>query len=402
MLYRYVASDKTGKIAESQMEAEDLNQVLQYLSGRELQPISVKPLKEEQVGLRRFFGRRISMSDKVFLTKYLALMMKVGTDLLSAINILILDFDKPAVRNFLLEVRENLSRGRPFYRAFEGREDIFSPTFINMIKAAEASGNLQQTFEDLSVSLVREADLKSHIRAALIYPIILLSLTSAIVIFLVTFALPKVAKVFTDTGVQPPLFSRIVFAVGLFIGNNIIVIVSILAGVIAAVVYAYYKTVFGRRLFSRLFSSLPLIKNIYRELAVQQFTSTMSSLMKAGLPIVETIRVAADTVGFAEYKFSLERIANEGLAKGLTIGDAFKREIVFPKTVVNLIAISEKAGHLEEVLATLADFYASTVDSGIKTLVSLLEPLLLLVMGLIVATIAISIIIPIYQLTAQF
>jgi type II secretory pathway component PulF len=271
-----------------------------------------------------------------------------------------------------------------------------------MIKAAEASGNIQQTLENLSVSLSREAELKSRLRAAMVYPIVLLSLAFAIIVFLVTFALPRVAKVFTESGIKPPWFSQLVFTVGLFMGDHIFAIIAAVAAVVGAVIYAYYKTVFGRRLFNRALSGLPVVKNIYRDLAIQRLASAMSSLMRAGLPIVETLKVAADTVGFAEYKFSLTRIAQEGLAKGLTIGDAFKREVIFPKTVTNLIAISEKAGHLEEVLATLSDFYASSVDSRIKALVSLLEPVLLLVMGLLVGLIAIAIIVPIYQLTTQF
>jgi type II secretory pathway component PulF len=130
--------------------------------------------------------------------------------------------------------------------------------------------------------------------------------------------------------------------------------------------------------------------------------STMSALMKAGLPIIETITVAADTVGVREYRMALLRVARDGLEKGLTIGEAFRRETVFPKAVTNLVAISEKAGHLEEVLDTLSNFYAATVDASIKTAVSLIEPIMLLGMGLMVAVIALSIIIPIYQLTSQF
>jgi type II secretory pathway component PulF len=130
--------------------------------------------------------------------------------------------------------------------------------------------------------------------------------------------------------------------------------------------------------------------------------STMSSLMRAGLPIVQTITIAADTVGLDSYRTALLRIANDGLAKGLTIGEAFRRETVFPKMVVNLVAISEKAGHLEEVLDTLAQFYESNIDGNIKALVSLLEPAMLLIMGVMVAVIALSIIVPIYQLTTSF
>jgi type II secretory pathway component PulF len=401
MLYHYIASDKSGKITEANLDVADLRQVLQYLAGKELHPISVKPIKEAGFRIRRLFGG-ISITDKVFLTKYLALMLKVGTDLLSAINILISDFDKPVVKDFLLEVRDNLSRGQPFYKAFELHQNIFSLTFVNMVKAAEVSGNLQQTFEELSVSLAQEAELRSRIRSALIYPIILVSLSLAVITFLVTFALPKVAAVFADSGIQPPLFSRVVFGVGLFLGGNIWIIFGTVAALIGSVIYLYYKTDIGKRLVDRALGGTPVIKGVYRDLAIQRFAATMSSLMKAGLPIIETIKVAADTVGLSSFKFSLLRIANEGLGRGLTIGESFKREVVFPKTVVNLIAISEKAGHLQDVLATLADFYAANVDSRIKTLVSLLEPILLMVMAGLVAIIALSIIVPIYQLTTQF
>lgn len=402
MLYHYVAADASGKVIEAEIDADDLKSVLQYLAGKQLRPISVKPLKEVGVGIGRFFEGKITMADKVFLTKYLSLMLKVGTDLLSIINILISDFEKPAVRNFLLEVRDNLSRGQPFYKAFELRQRIFSKTFISLVKAAETSGNLQETFEELSESLVQESELRSKIRAALIYPLILLGASFSIMIFLVTFALPRIAKVFSEGGIQTPLFSRVVFGIGLFIGSNIWIIVAILAGIVILALYFYYKTEIGKRVFDEMLSHTPLIREIYRELAIQRLASTISSLMKAGLPIIETTKVAADVVGLSEFRYSLLRVANEGLVKGLTLGEAFKREVVFPKALTNLMAISEKAGHMEEVLKTLADFYAANVDTKIKSLVSLLEPLLLLLMGILVATITLSIIVPIYQLTTQF
>lgn len=401
MLYHYLASDKAGKIVEGDADADDLNQALRFLSGKELRPVSVKAVKAERQAFFLFRGK-INVTDKVFLTKYLALMLRVGTDLLSAVNILIADFDKPAVRNFLLEVRDNLGKGQPFYKTFEAHPESFPQTFVSLVKAAEVSGSLQHTFEELSESLTREEALRSRIRSALIYPVVILSAAFAVMIFLVTFALPKIAKVFVDAGIKPPFFSRLVFGIGLFVGSNIFIILALLFAAIGAALWLYYKTPIGRRLAEQVLTRTPVVRKVYRELAIQRLASTMSSLMKAGLPIIESINIAAGTVGLSEYKYSLERIANEGLAKGLTIGEAFKREVVFPKVVTNLIAISEKAGHMEEVLATLADFYEASVDTTLKTLVSLLEPILLLGMGLLVAVIALAIIVPIYQLTTQF
>jgi type II secretory pathway component PulF len=402
MLYHYSAIAISGELTEGDFDADNLEQALEYLKGKGLRPISVSPIKPiKEGGFASWFGG-ISISDKVFLTKYLALMLRVGTDLLSAINILIADFEKPSVKNFLLEVRENLSKGQPFYKAFAEHPHTFSPVFISLVKAAETSGNLQETFEQLSVSTQREADMQGNIRAALIYPVVLLVLATAIMLFLVTFALPKVANVFSSGGINPPAFSEIVFTVGLFIGNNIWTIAAVIIVVVGGLFYFFNKTETGKRQFDRIIMAIPVVSQIYREIAIQRMASTMSSLMKAGLPIMQTIGITADTVGLREYRYALLRIANEGLAKGFTIGDAFRRETVFPKTVSNLVAISEKAGHLDEVLDTLANFYEGNIESSLKSATALIEPIMLLGMGLMVAIIALAIIVPVYQLTTSF
>lgn len=400
MLYHYVASEKSGKLSEGELEAESLNRVLQFLSTKGLSPVSVQPVKGVSSS-QPIFGQ-INLTDKVFLTRYLALMLRVGTDLLSAVNILIADFDKPAMKSLLIEVRNNLTRGQPFYTAFARYPKIFSLVFVNLVKAAEASGSLQQTFEDLNVSMQKESELRKRIRSAMVYPAILMVVAVCIFVFLSVFALPRISKVFMDSGIKPPLFSRVVFAAGNFVGDNIW---FLLPAFIAAVVFLFYffaRTLIGHRIAMSIVSHAPVVKNVTRDIAIQRFASTFSSLMKAGLPIVQTTKICAEVVGYEPFRVALNRIADDGLSKGLTIGEAFRRETVFPKVVTNLVAISEKAGHLEDVLSTLADFYTSNIDANVRSLVAFLEPTLLLVMGILVATIALAIIVPVYQLTSQF
>jgi type IV pilus assembly protein PilC len=402
MLYHYRATDDAGNIVEGDVDATVLQEALQFLSQKNLHPLVVDPVRSGKPGTIKLFEGHINLDDKVFLTKYLGLMLRVGTDLLSAVNILIADSDKPAMRNFLLEVRENLTQGEPFYKTFEQYPRVFSVTFVSLVKAAETSGNLQKTFEDLTVSLSSDAEIQSKIRAALIYPLVLVVMALAIMTFLVTFALPKVAAVFSQGGITPPFFSQVVFTMGLFIGNNIVVLLGGLVVLVVGGIFFVRKTETGRRAVDALLTHAPGIKNIYRDIAIQRMASTMSSLMKAGLPIVQTITIAADTVPVVEFKYALLRIANEGLSQGLTIGEAFRRETVLPQSVTSLIAISEKAGHIEEVLETLSDFYATNIDASIKTAVALIEPAMLLVMGVIVAVIALAIIVPIYQMSTAF
>lgn len=400
MLYHYLASDNQGKIYEGNYDAENINNVLFYLSGSGLKPISIKPIKASSSLF--FWKRAIKLSDKIFLMKYLSLMLQVGTDLLSAINILISDLQNPGIHNFLIEVRENLTKGKSFYESFANHPKSFSIVETNIIKAAETSGNLQKTFEDLSNSLQRESELRGKIRSALIYPIILLIMSLTIFLFLSTFALPKIAKVFIDSGIEPPTFSRIVFTIGLFINDHLLAILITLLLFTGSLIYFIFFNDFGRNLFRHFIGKLPLIKKIYLDIAIQRFTATFSSLLKAGIPIIDSLKITADVVGHQEIKLSLLRIAEEGLSRGLTVSESFKKEIIFPRVVTNLIAISEKAGHLDDVLKTLADFYAANIDSTIKSVVAVIEPILLILMGGLVGIIALSIIIPIYQLAMKF
>jgi type IV pilus assembly protein PilC len=401
MLYYYLATDDRGKIFEGNYDAESLEEVLRYLASRSLKPINIKPLKRKTATFF-FWKKNINLADKIFLTKYLSLMLKVGTDLLSAINILILDLQKPGINNFLMEIRDNLTKGKPFYEAFANNPKSFSVVETNIIRAAEASGNLQKTLEDLSKSLERDMEVKNKIKSALIYPIILLVMSLGIFLFLSTFALPKIAKVFNDTGINPPTFSKVVFTIGLFINDNLARVILSIIILTALFVYFVFFNTFGRKFTRQLLTRLPLIKKIYKDIAIQRFTSTFSSLLKAGLPIIDALKITADVVGHEELKIALLQIADEGLARGLTISEAFRRQYVFPNVITNLIAISEKAGHLDEILDSLSNFYASNIDATIKSVVSVVEPVLLILMGGIVGVIALSIIIPIYQIATKF
>ena len=403
MRYNYTAVDRAGARTQGELDAETLDLALRQLAAQDLRPVTVVPAGERRSGGGGgFFKGKITTADKVFLTRYLSLMLKVGTDLLSAVDILIEDFQKPAVREFLQQVKRNLAQGQQFYIAFAAYPNVFSPVFVNLVKAAEQSGTLQTTFEQLTNQLQRDEEVNRQVKTAMVYPAILLVVAVIIIVFLSLFALPRISKVFSDTSITPPLFSRIVFAFGGFVGDQIYFIAGF--GIIAALSFYFgvIRTVTGRRLLQRALSNLPVVSNIYRDLAVQRFASTLSSLLKAGLPIIDSIHITADVVGIDSFQVALRRIADQGLARGMSIADSFRREVVFPSVITNLIAISENAGHLEEVLGTIAEFSATNIQASNKSHVAFLEPMLLLVMGMMVAVVALAIIIPIYQLTTNF
>lgn len=402
MQFKYIASQPDGKIVEGEIDAKDVAEVLRFLTSRSLKPVSIKPLKKAGGRKIILFGGGINLTDQIFLSKYLALMLRIGTSLLQAINILIEDFQKASLRSFLMEIRSNLEKGMPFYKTFARHPKVFSQVYINLIKAGEASGSLEKVFENLTETLSKEKTLKDQVKGALMYPVLLLFTSALILIFLVMFALPKIANVFLESGFEPPLFSKIVFSVGLFFGKfSILFIGAFIAGAVA-LFFAYRSSLLFKKFVYTIIGEIPVVKDIIKKIALQRFAATLSSLIKAGIPLTDALEITAGTVGQVQLKQALIRISREGLSKGLTIGDSFRREPFFPRTVASLMAISEKAGHIEEVLATLADFYTSEIDSSLKTLVSLLEPALLLFIGFIIGLIALSIIVPIYQLTTQF
>ena len=403
MRFHYIAAHPDGKVTEGNAEAKGLTEVLTYLAEQGLRPISVKPIGSV-IGSssRGVFRETITLTDTIFLARYLALMLKIGTDLFKAIDILIADFDKRIMKDFLGEIRSSLEKGQPFYSVFARYPQYFSSVFVNMGKAGEAWGILDKVFDDLAATLEKEKELKGKLKAALVYPAILAVLSLLVLLFLVTFALPKIAAVFQGGGLKPPLFSRVVFAVGLFLGDHAGWIFGTLAVALVGGGYVLLRTDAGRKFGSHFIGSMPIVRNVVRRIALQRFAATLSSLMKAGLPILDALEITAGVVGKEDIRSALVRISREGVSKGTTLGEAFRREPVFPSTVTNLVAISEKAGHLDDILRTLSEFYESEINAAVKTLVAFVEPLMLMAIGGIVGLIALSIIIPIYQLVGQF
>ena len=401
MQFHYKASDSGGKVIEGDLDAQGSGEVLEWMVQRSLKPISIKIAAvgaERMVG--RGFGNKITVEDQVFLTKYLALMLRVGTDLFKAIDILVADFNKPAMKALLLEMKDTLGKGQPFYTTFARHPQHFSQVFVSLIKAGESSGTLEQVLEKLSTDLEKQWDLRNKIKGSLIYPAVLVGLSLVVLFLMVSLALPQIAETFTSGAIEPPFFSRVVFAIGFFFRDYMVLLISLMI-VSGFGMFLFLKSMTGKRLVSRIVGKTPIIKEVIHKVALQRFSSTLSSLIRSGTPILEALETTADSAGVGELRDALLRIAREGLAKGLTVGEAFRKEPYFPRVVVNLVAISEQSGHLEEVLETLSKFYESEIDASIKTLVSFLEPALLVVIGGVVGLVAVSVIVPIYQLVGQ-
>jgi len=403
MLFHYLAQDFKGRIKEANINQPNLKAALEYLTSQNLRPVSVKPItfESKKKGIK-IFKETLTLTDKVFLTKYLALMLRVGTDLFSAIDILIEDFESGPARRFLLEIRMSLEQGKPFWYSFSKHPEYFSSVVANLIKAGETSGNLETTLSQVSQDLERERDLSSKVKSSLIYPALLLVASFFMIIFLVTFAVPKLGTMFLSTGQKIPTYTRIVLGTGMFLNRYVYIFVPLFIIVPLGLFFYFSKNKSGRKNFTKILEKIPVARNLMEKLALERFASVLSNLIRAGMPIIQAIEVTSTAVGNPKYEATLSRISKEYLAKGLSIGDSFKKEKVFPPVVTNLLAIGEKAGHTEEILNTLAAFYESEIDVSLKTLVAFIEPAMLVILGVIIGGIALSLIVPVYQLVSQF
>ena len=402
MQFHYLAADSQGKVYNGNLEASSLQEVLGFIAKQGLKPLSIKPMKEVVMSKRRLFGNTITVQDKVFITKYLSLMLRVGTDLFRAIDILIQDFEKPAIKTFLLDIRGNLERGNPFYISFQNHPEYFTDIVVNLIRAAEMSGNLENTLREISETYEAEAELKNKIISAMVYPILLMVVAFFVINGLIIWVVPKVAVVFESTGLPIPFFSRMILDLSAFVRRFMAILIPVFAGGLTGLLFYFFKTLKGKKHLGIILEKTPLVNEVIKKLTLRRFAATLASLLRAGISLVSSLEITASAVGNINFQAALIRIAKERIARGVPVGEAFKQEILFPGAVVNLISIGEKSGHIEEVLNTLADFYEKEADAALKTMVSILEPVLLMGVGLMVAFIAMSVIIPTFQLVSQF
>ncbi len=402
MLFHYTAFDQRNIYVEGDVDMPTLEDVLKYLSNQRLKPVKVVPVNVKSNSKNiTLFQKGISLTDQIFLFKYLGLMLKVGTDILKAVDVLMQDYEKGPVKTFLLQSRSNLEKGNPFYLTFEQNEKTFSYVTINLIKAGEKSGTLQTTLEKISVNLEKDKELRGKVISALTYPIILVVMMTFLMVFLMIFLFPKMGASFMQAGLKLPAFTKLLFDVSNFFNANMTMVISGMFFIPLLLYLYFFKTKVGKKQFNVMVRKLPPIRNFLNKMALQRLTSTLSSLIKAGMPLIESLKIASEAVGEETFRISLSNVATY-LTQGLTIGEAFRQEKSFPKYLSNLLAIGEKAGHIDEILFTLSDFYEKEIEAALKSLVALIEPIMLILMGGVIGGVAIAVILPMYQMLGNF
>lgn len=402
--YIYEAYNRDKALVRDEYEASSHDEVVEFLIKRNLTPISVKELHgrgEAKGFLSIQFFEKITSVDVMFLVRNMATTIKAGLSIVESLDILIADTEKEVVKKALQEVQATIKNGQPLSKGFEAYRASFPPIFLGMLRAGEISGQLGETLSLLGRYLSKEYSLRNKVKSALMYPVILLVASFAVMTLLLMFVLPRLAKAFLSSGVELPWITKF------FIGISHILTWSYTLDLVVLALGTWFflrfrTTPTGKKFFFWVLARTPVASDLIKRVALVRFARTFGNLVASGLSAVESLELSADSIGNQSYALAINNSIVD-VKNGVSISDALsKYPELFPRLLISLIIVGERTGSLHEILNTFADFYEEEVDNKLKDLTSVLEPALLLVMGILVGAIAVSIILPIYQLVGNF
>lgn len=396
----YTAANNQGEILTGELETPDTGAVADYLNRQELTIISIHSKKKLADGFDAgiFFG--LNPQDRIMLVKHLAAIIKAGLSLKEGVEIALNDTKEKSLKKILTEAKFDLEKGQPLSATFKKYPKIFSSVFIAFLEAGEASGTLERSLEYLGVSLSKEYKLTQKIWGAMVYPMVLIMASIAVIAILMIFVVPKLVKVFSQSGSELPWITKLIISTSNFLVSNIYLISGFFVLAIIAILY-FRSSNFFQKSISEIIFKIPAVSSLYQKIILARFTRVLGTLLASGVAILKALDISAEAIGQNRYYSVIKNLKAE-ISRGVSLGNAFKRQgEIFPRMLSSMVNVGEKTGKTDSILIDLADFYEEEVNNSLKNLVSLIEPLLLLVMGVVVAAIAFAIILPIYQLVGS-
>ncbi len=397
--YIYVARTKLGAIEKNTMNATNEYAVAEFLRGQGLIPTLIKPVMKT-FDISGIFDslRSVKLLDKITFIKNLSVMIKAGLPVAKALRILKEQTPNPRFAKILADISRQVEAGTSLAESMTKYPKVFPGIFINMVKVGEVSGNLEQNLLYLSDQMQRDYDLMSKAKGAMTYPIIVLVALSIVGFLMFTLVLPKLTSTFVDLKVQLPLMTRIVIGlVNIFAHYGVLVAIGAIGSTFA---FLYWrKTAGGRKVLHKVILYTPVIGPIVIKINMARFVRTFSSLTKSGMSIVESLEVASQVVGNIYYQKVITEAANK-VKIGSPLLVAFKKEPrLFSHLVIQMMEVGEESGTTDVVLTEVAAFYEAELDQTMKNLSSILEPVLMMVIGTVVGFLAVALITPIYSIT---
>ncbi|MGQ9731183.1 MAG: type II secretion system F family protein [Candidatus Zipacnadales bacterium] len=393
--YAYVATDHDGASVEGTIEANSPQLAHQILRDRGLVVTELSAASKRGSGSRA----RVKLREVMVFSRQLAAMVNAGMNLMKCLDILRGQVRDPRLAKVIGQVQADVQAGQTLHRALAKHPGVFNALYVAMVKAAEEAGVLDEILNRLAAYLEKDADTRQKVKSAMIYPSIVLVFSLLMTSVLVFFILPRFGTIFKELDVDLPITTRLLLNASSNAIKYFYVPIILIIGTVVSY-KAYARTSAGRFNIDSLKLKLPLFGDLLRKLSIARFARTLATLMKSGIATPHGLEIVAATSGNAVIERSVLS-AKEYVMRGERLSAPLGHSGVFPDMVVQMIAVGEETGRIDEMLLKVADFYESEVDAAIKALTSIIEPILIVVLGVLVGFVAVSVISPIYDLVGQ-
>ena len=394
--FSYVVKDKIGKTHAGTLETESRNALIEQLWKQEFVVLSIE---ERAAGkaLVKIGQSKVKATQLVVFSRQLATMVDSGIPITPALDVLADQMDDRGFRQILKKVRDDIEAGSSLSEAISRHPRAFSDFFVNMVRAGESSGRLDEIMDRVASYIEKVSVLQGKVKASLFYPAFVSVLSIAITTFLIVVIVPKFKEIFKTLGGQLPVATQLLLGLSEFMGKYLLLeVLGVLA--LFAAFRVYIGTPAGRLWFDRVTLRTPVIGKLLQKVFIARFSRTLATLVKSGVPILSSLEIVAKTSGNKVVELAV-MAARSSIKEGENIADPLAHSKVFPTMVTRMIAVGEKTGELEKMLTKIADFYENEVDAAVTALTSLIEPLVIAVLGLVIGSIVIALFLPIFKIS---
>jgi general secretion pathway protein F len=401
-VYEYTALDGSGKSVNGIIDADSPMTARQRLRGSGIFPVDVKETSARPRDLRSgpvsvsALLKRIRPGEVSVATRQLSILLGAGVPLVASLEALISQITNPLFKKIVAQIKESVNEGNSLAYALSSHHRIFSSVYVNMVRAGEASGSLDVVLDRLADLGEHQQALRGRFKAALAYPIFMLFIGTLILFFLITFIVPNITQIFREMHQTLPIPTVVLINVSNFLKSFWwLILLAIAAGIV--IIRQLKNTPRGRYVWDEVKLRIPVLGPINNKMAVARFGRTLGSLLKAGVPLISALQIVRNIVNNAIIADVIDNTVEE-IQAGKSLANPLAQSRWFPSIVVQMISVGEQSGELEAMLSKIADTYDRDVESQIMAMTSMLEPVMILVMGLIVGFIVISILLPIFEM----
>ncbi|MDD5135863.1 MAG: type II secretion system F family protein [Candidatus Omnitrophica bacterium] len=400
MNFKYAAKNKDGKNITGILDAADRTAAISTLRKQELIIVSLDAAKPESRFTLPFANRKkkIKIDDLVIFSRQLATMVDAGIPLVSALDILGEQIDNKTFSAVVQEIRSEVETGSSFSEALARHKAVFSQLFVNMVRAGETSGMLDEILDRVATYMEKTSALQRKVKAALVYPAVVTGMALSITLLLLLKVIPVFKGIFEGFGAQLPKPTLVLIMISDALQKYFVICAAVIVGLVLLLI-RYIKTEKGRLKFDSLLLHLPVFGILFTKVAVSKFTRTLSTLIKSGVPILGALDIVGKTSGNKLVEKTIDTVRSN-VREGESVAEPLARSKIFPPMVTRMVSVGEQTGELEKMLSKIADFYDEQVDAAVSSLTSMMEPFIIAFLGIVIGSIVICMFLPIFKITS--